>query len=104
MRVREITWRLGAPTRSFLVLSIRLYRIVLSGWLGGQCRFYPSCSHYAEQAIRELGAVRGACLAGWRVARCHPYGKGGIDPVPPARAPARSTYDDVLQRIGKARA
>jgi len=80
-------WASGAPARAVLVAIITGYRVVLSGWLGGQCRFAPTCSHYAEQAIRTHGAVKGSALAAWRVLRCNPYGKGGLDPVPPARHP-----------------
>ncbi|MEX0650905.1 MAG: membrane protein insertion efficiency factor YidD [Actinomycetota bacterium] len=101
MRVRDVTWRAGAPARSTLILSIRLYRAVLSGWLGGQCRFSPTCSHYAEQAIREFGAVRGVGLAAWRVARCNPYGQGGIDPV--SSTAHRVEYDAVLRPPREAR-
>jgi hypothetical protein len=72
---------MSARVGAVLILAIRLYRTLLSGWLGGQCRFYPTCSHYAEDAIREHGAVRGVGLAAWRIARCNPYGRGGIDPV-----------------------
>lgn len=97
MSAREIAWHLGAPVRSLLLVSISLYRTVLSGWLGGQCRFYPSCSSYAEQTIRELGAVKGVSLAAWRVARCNPYGRGGIDPAPSRPAPT-VPYDAVLHR------
>jgi putative membrane protein insertion efficiency factor len=73
---------LGAPVRMVLIGAIRLYRIVLSGWLGGQCRFSPTCSHYAEQAIRTHGALRGSALAVGRILRCNPFGRGGLDPVP----------------------
>ena len=48
IRVRRIVWMAGAPARLALVACIRLYRLTLSDWIGGQCRFYPSCSHYAE--------------------------------------------------------
>ncbi|MEX2102074.1 MAG: membrane protein insertion efficiency factor YidD [Actinomycetota bacterium] len=77
---------------------IHVYRRTLSGLLGGQCRFFPSCSHYAEQAIREHGAVRGSLLAVWRIARCGPFTRGGVDPVPPAGRGAPSyhgVYDGV---------
>lgn len=85
-----MAWALGAPIRGALVALIRLYRATLSSWLGGQCRFYPSCSRYAEQAIRVHGALRGTALAAWRVARCGPFTQGGVDHVPPGRhgAPA----------------
>ena len=71
----------GAPARALLLGAIRLYRATLSGVLGGQCRFYPTCSHYAEDAIRTHGALRGSALAAWRVLRCNPFGRGGLDPV-----------------------
>jgi len=84
----------GAPVRTILIRCIKVYRVALSGWLGGQCRFYPSCSRYAEDAIRVHGAVRGSSMALWRVLRCNPFGAGGIDQVH-ARDEAES-YDDVV--------
>ena len=65
----------------FLAL-IRLYQVTLSPWVGGHCRFYPTCSHYAQDAIRTHGAARGAWMALRRLGRCHPWHEGGIDPVP----------------------
>jgi putative membrane protein insertion efficiency factor len=98
-RVRPAVWYAGTPVRMVLVVAIRLYRVTLSGWLGGQCRYVPSCSYYAEDAIRTHGAVRGSVLAMWRIARCNPFGKGGIEPVPaPRRAPLR--YDEVIRDPG----
>lgn len=73
---------IGAPARALLGGLIRVYRVTLSGWLGGQCRFHPTCSRYAEEAIQVHGAVKGAGLAVWRVLRCNPFGTGGIDRVP----------------------
>jgi len=102
MNAHEFAWRAGAPVRVLLIASIRVYR-VFSGWLGGQCRFYPTCSRYAEDAIRHHGALRGSALAVWRVGRCNPYGRGGLDPVPPSRHGAGS-YDDVLHMNEEARA
>ena len=101
MSLRVAAWRAGAPVRGALVLAIRLYRATLSGWLGGQCRFFPTCSHYAEQVVREHGALRGAGLAVWRIARCNPYGRGGIEHAPPPRVGV--TYD-VITRRSEARA
>jgi uncharacterized protein len=75
---------LGAPLRWLLIGMVRGYRATLSGWLGGQCRFYPSCSVYAEQAIRSRGALAGTALAAWRVLRCNPFGRGGVEHVPGA--------------------
>jgi len=61
---------------------IWLYRYLLSPWVGNQCRFYPSCSHYAEDAIATHGFVRGSYLTVKRLLKCHPWHEGGIDPVP----------------------
>jgi putative membrane protein insertion efficiency factor len=80
---RRAAWAAGAPLRAVLILGIRLYRATLSGWLGGQCRFSPTCSEYAMDAIASRGAIAGSALAAWRIARCNPFGAGGIDPVPP---------------------
>lgn len=68
-----------------LVLPIRLYQLVVSPLLGPRCRFYPSCSAYAVEALRAHGALRGSWLAVRRLGRCHPWNPGGPDPVPPAR-------------------
>ena len=69
--------------RALLIGLVHLYRATFSGAFGGQCRFFPSCSHFAEDAIRAHGAVRGSGLAIWRILRCNPFGRGGIDRVPP---------------------
>jgi uncharacterized protein len=92
-RVHRIAWKAGAPARLVLLGLIRLYRLTLSGWLGGQCRFYPTCSRYAEEAIRLHGAMRGSLMAAWRIARCGPFMGGGVDHVP---ASSRSTGYDVV--------
>ena len=65
---------------------IRLYRYFVSPMLGPNCRFYPSCSCYAEEAIEHHGIVGGVYLAARRVLRCHPWHPGGYDPVPPPSA------------------
>lgn len=80
--LRRASWILGAPARALLIAGIRVYRATLSGWLGGQCRFYPTCSHYAEEAIRSRGAVAGSAFAAWRILRCNPFGAGGVDHAP----------------------
>ena len=97
--LRKGFWVAGTPVRLVLVGLIRLYRLVFSGWLGGQCRFYPSCSHYAEEAVRTHGAVRGTLRAAWRVARCGPFTEGGVDPVPPRRK-THTEYDTVIPSTG----
>ncbi|MGB5164802.1 MAG: membrane protein insertion efficiency factor YidD [Woeseiaceae bacterium] len=62
---------------------VKLYRVAVSPWLGMNCRFQPSCSEYAIEALREHGLFRGAWLAARRIGRCHPWGGSGYDPVPP---------------------
>ena len=68
--------------RFVLKFLIRAYQVALSPLLGQNCRFYPSCSHYAIEAIEEHGALRGAWLSVKRISRCHPWHEGGFDPVP----------------------
>ena len=68
--------------RATLLFSIRVYQFLLSPWIGNNCRFYPTCSEYAKTAIETHGAVRGAWLAARRILRCHPWHRGGDDPVP----------------------
>ena len=62
--------------------AIRLYQLTLSPYVGGQCRFYPTCSHYAMGAIQQHGLLRGGGLAIGRLGRCHPFHPGGVDLVP----------------------
>lgn len=64
------------------IAMIRLYQYFLSPLLGAQCRFTPTCSHYAADALNKYGAVKGAYLASRRLLRCHPWCDGGYDPVP----------------------
>ena len=73
--------RPGAPARALLLL-IEVYRVTLAPLIGGFCRYQPSCSAYAEEAIRRHGAAAGSGLAMRRLLRCHPFHRGGFDPVP----------------------
>jgi len=68
--------------RHVLKILIRGYQLAISPLLGPRCRFYPSCSHYAIQAIDAHGALRGTWLTLKRISRCHPFNAGGFDPVP----------------------
>ncbi len=68
-----------------LSLAIRAYQVTLSPLLGPCCRYTPTCSRYALEALRVHGVWRGLALGAWRVLRCHPFARGGFDPVPPAR-------------------
>lgn len=65
-----------------LLILVSLYRFLISPWLGNNCRFEPSCSQYAIEALREHGAFRGTWLTVRRIGRCHPWGGSGYDPVP----------------------
>jgi len=73
--------------RKLLIGLIRAYQYLISPMLGNHCRFYPSCSHYAAEAIQTHGALRGVWLGLRRLSRCHPWHEGGVDPVPPRRPP-----------------
>ena len=77
-------WRRGlaAIARGVLLGLIKVYQLFFSPWLGGRCRYVPSCSAYAAEAVRRFGAWRGGWLAIKRLGRCHPWGGYGYDPVP----------------------
>ncbi|RJP43805.1 MAG: membrane protein insertion efficiency factor YidD [Desulfobacteraceae bacterium] len=66
----------------FILIFIRIYQAVLAPLLGPVCRFYPSCSQYAYEAISKYGILKGGWLAIKRLIRCHPFHPGGLDPVP----------------------
>ena len=68
--------------RALLIALLRAYQFALRPMLGANCRFYPSCSDYAREALERHGAGRGSWLALRRVGKCHPYHPGGFDPVP----------------------
>ena len=73
--------------KSLLMGLVRAYQLVLSPYVGGHCRFEPTCSNYALQALEEHGAWRGSLLSARRLLRCQPFCPGGYDPVPPATEP-----------------
>lgn len=88
--VGRAVWRVP---RLLLVGLVRLYQGAISPWLGPSCRYTPTCSEYAVQALRRYGAVRGTILAAWRIGRCNPWGGHGYDPPRwfgehPTRAPS----------------
>lgn len=81
-----------------LIWLVRLYRLAVSPWLGGNCRFQPTCSEYAIEALQTYGALRGSWLAARRIGRCHPWGGSGYDPLQPdipgaPQAPPRNVGD-----------
>ncbi|MCL2419671.1 MAG: membrane protein insertion efficiency factor YidD [Conexibacteraceae bacterium] len=71
----------AAAGRALFVAPIKLYQKTVSPLLGDRCKYYPSCSEYAVQAIGKFGILRGLVLAGWRLLRCNPWSLGGFDPV-----------------------
>ena len=79
--------------RAIALNLIRLYQWTLSPLLGPKCRFHPSCSHYAYEAISRHGAPRGLRLAAWRLLRCSPFTRGGYDPVP-------EPHDESIHEVG----
>lgn len=99
-----ILWALGLPLRLLLLGLVAGYRVLVSPLLGPRCRFHPSCSAYAEEAIRIHGAAKGLVLAAWRVLRCSPLTPGGPDPVPPRgawRCRVPELYDNAIHRAGR---
>lgn len=74
--------KVGKKMQKILILLIRAYQLLISPILGNNCRFYPSCSHYAREAIEIHGGVKGLWLTIRRLLRCHPFHPGGFDPVP----------------------
>jgi uncharacterized protein len=91
-----VTGSLRAARRAtvwLLVLPIRAYQLAVSPLLGPRCRFYPSCSAYAVEALQVHGPLRGTWLAARRLLRCHPWNPGGIDPVPQTNTPEPPAVD-----------
>jgi uncharacterized protein len=72
-----------SPLARIVALPVHAYRLVLSPWVGHSCRFQPTCSAYALEALERHGALRGSWLTVRRILRCHPFGGSGIDNVPP---------------------
>jgi putative membrane protein insertion efficiency factor len=93
-----------SPAARLLIVVVAGYRKVISPLLAPRCRFYPSCSAYALEAIQVHGAGRGSWLAIRRLSRCHPFHPGGLDPVPPARADGANTPHEANAADGEAEA
>jgi putative membrane protein insertion efficiency factor len=70
-----------SAVRTIIIAPIRAYQRLISPLLPPRCKYEPSCSHYAAQAVEEFGILRGLILAGWRLLRCNPWSHGGYDPV-----------------------
>lgn len=82
MSAPDATPRGGLVARALAGL-VRGYQLIVSPWFAPTCRYYPSCSSYAIGALRTHGALKGTALAGWRLLRCNPWSRGGVDHVPP---------------------
>jgi len=88
-------------TAKLLIRLVRGYQLLLSPYFGGSCRFLPTCSCYAIEAIETHGALRGSWLALRRLGRCHPLGRSGFDPVPASAPPALRRGKPASSRRGK---
>src|SRR3954447_4312576 len=86
--------------RNICVVILRVYRAVISPLYGDVCRYYPSCSAYALGAIQQHGVIKGIALGTWRLARCHPWAKGGVDDVPPRRQSSAGPTRYQITRFG----
>lgn len=93
-----LVWLVALPAR-LLIALVLAYRYLLKPWLGNACRFEPTCSAYTLEALRRHGALRGSALGAWRIARCHPWCAGGIDPVP---EPGAGLFTRLLDRPAEA--
>lgn len=89
---------LAKVIRTGLVLLVRGYQFFISPYFPTSCRYHPTCSHYAVDAIRTHGALKGVCLTVWRVLRCNPWSAGGEDPVPPKKPVHTCSHYDVPDR------
>lgn len=83
--MRPLQWGPHKLAQRLLMALVRGYRFFLKPWLGNACRFEPTCSQYALQALEQHGALKGVALTTGRLLRCHPWCAGGCDPVPPRR-------------------
>jgi putative membrane protein insertion efficiency factor len=97
MGISRPLWLAGAPARAVLIALLLGYRATVGRLAAGRCRFHPSCSGYALEAVRIHGAAKGSVLALWRVLRCSPLTAGGPDPVPP-RGSWRPVADPAVVR------
>ena len=80
------------PAARLVAVPVRAYRLLLSAWIGHGCRFQPTCSVYALEALERHGAIRGTALMLRRIGRCHPWGGSGYDPVPPVPRPCHEDH------------
>ncbi len=97
--VQALLRLLNSGARGLLLGLVHIYRLFFRAWLGNRCRYAPSCSSYALQAVQKHGAWTGGALAGGRLLRCHPWCEGGDDPVPEQiRNPVAGLFTRLMQR------
>ena len=80
--LRKVSSKIFRFIGEFFILLVKIYQVTLSPLLGSNCRFSPTCSNYAIEAIRVYGPLKGSLLAMKRISKCHPFNKGGVDQVP----------------------
>lgn len=79
---KQVTTTSYSLSQKAAIVVLKSYRLLLSPFMGNQCRFYPSCSQYTESAIKHYGILKGIFYGLWRILRCNPFHSGGYDPVP----------------------
>lgn len=84
--------------KKIILLLIKFYQVCISPFLGKNCRFYPTCSAYTYEAIEIHGIIKGVYLGVKRILKCHPYNKGGYDPVPPKKTNKKITEEERKER------
>jgi len=99
LKTKQVVHTIGLPFTWLLIGIIRVYQLAISPLLGPKCRFYPSCSAYAVDSLRNHGSIKGSLLSGYRICRCNPWQLGGLDPTPPKGAWRPEINPDGTSRV-----